>query len=204
MEIWINPGCSKCRSALSILDAEAAAYTVRRYLDDPPTESDIREVLARLGLEPWDITRTGEPVAARLGMASWPREPGDRDRWIGALAANPVLIQRRCAGFLPVDEAGLHPSADPAQTWVTRRVTPTSPRSPRRRDRRRCRSWRQVRLGLEPARVVLDDADVLQGRLAVESGQHRLEPLAAAAVARDGHLLWVAVEAAGGSAPGGL
>ncbi|MEO3886436.1 arsenate reductase family protein [Nonomuraea sp. B5E05] len=94
MEIWINPGCSKCRSALSILDAEAASYTVRRYLDDPPTESEIREVLARLGLEPWDITRTGEPVADRLGMASWPREPGDRDRWIGALAANPVLIQR--------------------------------------------------------------------------------------------------------------
>ncbi|TDE51480.1 arsenate reductase family protein [Nonomuraea mesophila] len=94
MEIWINPGCSKCRSALSILDAEAADYTVRRYLDDPPTEDDLRDVLARLGLEPWDITRTGEPVAARLGMDTWPREPGDRDRWIGALAANPVLIQR--------------------------------------------------------------------------------------------------------------
>ncbi|NBE92250.1 arsenate reductase family protein [Nonomuraea sp. KC401] len=94
MEIWINPGCSKCRSALSILDAEAADYTVRRYLDDPPTEDELRDVLARLGLEPWDITRTGEPVAARLGMDTWSREPGDRDRWIGALAANPVLIQR--------------------------------------------------------------------------------------------------------------
>jgi arsenate reductase len=92
MEIWINPDCSKCRSALSILDAEAAAYTVRRYLDDPPTGSEIREVLARLGLEPWDITRTGEPRAAELGIDTWPRD--DRDRWIEALAADPVLIQR--------------------------------------------------------------------------------------------------------------
>jgi arsenate reductase len=92
MEIWINPDCSKCRSALSILDAEAAAYTVRRYLDDPPTASEIREVLARLGLEPWDITRTGEPRAAELGIDTWPRD--DRDRWIDALAADPILIQR--------------------------------------------------------------------------------------------------------------
>ncbi|RJL33232.1 arsenate reductase family protein [Bailinhaonella thermotolerans] len=94
MEIWINPECSKCRSALSILDAEGADYTVRRYLEDPPTDAELREVLGRLGLEPWDITRLGEPVAAELGMPGWPRDEAARDRWIGALAANPVLIQR--------------------------------------------------------------------------------------------------------------
>ena len=92
MEIWINPRCSKCRSALSILDAEKADYTVRRYLDDPPTEAELREVLDRLGLEPWDITRTGEAVAKQLGMSGWPRT--DRDRWIRALAEHPILIQR--------------------------------------------------------------------------------------------------------------
>ena len=41
MEIWINPACSKCRSALSILDAEGADYTVRRYLEDVPTPAEI-------------------------------------------------------------------------------------------------------------------------------------------------------------------
>ncbi|NUS09565.1 MAG: arsenate reductase family protein [Nonomuraea sp.] len=94
MEIWINPDCSKCRSALSILDAEAAEYTVRRYLEDPPTSDELRAVLARLGLEPWDITRTGEPVAAELGLDSWPRDPDSRERWISALAGHPILIQR--------------------------------------------------------------------------------------------------------------
>ncbi|GAA4567664.1 arsenate reductase family protein [Planotetraspora kaengkrachanensis] len=94
MEIWINPDCSKCRSALSLLDAEGAEYTVRRYLDEPPTEDELRDVLARLGLEPWDITRTGEREADRLGIAGWPRDPADRDRWIQALAAHPILIQR--------------------------------------------------------------------------------------------------------------
>ncbi|MEV0594598.1 ArsC/Spx/MgsR family protein [Nonomuraea cavernae] len=94
MEIWINPECSKCRSALSILDAEQADYTVRRYLDDPPDEHELREVLARLGLEPWDVTRLGEPAAAELGLAGWSRTPADRDRWVRALAAHPILIQR--------------------------------------------------------------------------------------------------------------
>jgi arsenate reductase len=94
MEIWINPRCSKCRSALSVLDAENADYTVRRYLDDPPTEQEIRAVLDRLGLEPWDITRTGEAIAKELGVSAWPRDADGRDRWIAALAAHPVLIQR--------------------------------------------------------------------------------------------------------------
>ncbi|MFI0985130.1 arsenate reductase family protein [Streptomyces exfoliatus] len=94
MEIWINPACSKCRSALTLLDAEGADYTVRRYLEDVPSPDEIRQVLDRLGLEPWDITRTQEADAKALGVKEWPRDAGNRDRWVEALAAHPKLIQR--------------------------------------------------------------------------------------------------------------
>lgn len=94
MEIWINPACSKCRSALSLLDEEGAEYTVRRYLDEPPSSGELEDVLRQLELEPWDITRTGEPVASELGLASWPRDADSRGRWIDALTAHPSLIQR--------------------------------------------------------------------------------------------------------------
>jgi arsenate reductase (glutaredoxin) len=94
MEIWINPECSKCQSALTLLDAEGAHYTVRHYLEQPPTAQELVEVLARLGLQPWDITRLGEPIAADLGLASWPRDEAGRSRWIDALTTHPVLIQR--------------------------------------------------------------------------------------------------------------
>lgn len=94
MEIWINPACSKCRSALSLLDAEKADYTVRRYLEDVPSEDEIRAVLERLNLEPWDITRTQEAAAKELGLKDWPRDADARDRWITALAEHPRLIQR--------------------------------------------------------------------------------------------------------------
>ncbi|APU40011.1 MULTISPECIES: ArsC/Spx/MgsR family protein [unclassified Streptomyces] len=96
MEIWINPACSKCRSALTLLDAEGAEYTVRRYLEDVPSEDEIREVLGRLGLEPWDITRTSDPLAKETGVRDLPREETDAARalWISHLAAHPKLIQR--------------------------------------------------------------------------------------------------------------
>jgi arsenate reductase len=94
MEIWLNPACSKCRTAVADLDAAGVEYTVRRYLDDPPDVDEITDVLDRLGLEPWDITRLGEAVADEIGITSWPQDPANRERWIEALAANPKLIQR--------------------------------------------------------------------------------------------------------------
>ncbi|MEE1842632.1 ArsC/Spx/MgsR family protein [Streptomyces sp. NPDC007076] len=94
MEIWINPACSKCRGAVRLLDEEGAEYTVRRYLEDVPSPEEIRAVLDRLGLEPWDITRTQEADAKELGLKEWPREAGSRERWISALAERPRLIQR--------------------------------------------------------------------------------------------------------------
>ena len=102
MEIWINPNCSKCQSALTILDAEQANYTVRYYLEQPPTAEELEAVLARLQLQPWDITRLDEPRAVELGVPSWPRDAAARARWIVALAANPILVQRP---IITVDDA---------------------------------------------------------------------------------------------------
>ena len=95
MEIWINPRCSKCRIAQETLDAAGVEYTVRRYLDDPPSAQELREVLERLGLEPWDVVRTGEQTAKDLGLAGWGKATDtDRERWIAAMVEHPILIQR--------------------------------------------------------------------------------------------------------------
>lgn len=93
-EIWHNPRCSKSRDATAFLNEAGVDYTVRKYLDQPPTADELRDVLRRLGAEPWDITRTGEQIAKDLGMASWGRTAADRDRWIEALVEHPILIQR--------------------------------------------------------------------------------------------------------------
>jgi arsenate reductase (glutaredoxin) len=94
MEIWVNPRCSKCRSATALLDEAGVDYTVRRYLDDPPTVAELAAVVDRLGLEPWDIARTSEPAAAESGLVDLPRDAAHRSDWLEAMAAHPVLIQR--------------------------------------------------------------------------------------------------------------
>jgi arsenate reductase (glutaredoxin) len=91
VEVWFNPSCSKCRVARDQLDEAGVEYTLRRYLDDPPTESELRSALAALGLQPWDITRMSEPLARELGLADLAR---DADAWIALLAQHPRLIQR--------------------------------------------------------------------------------------------------------------
>jgi arsenate reductase (glutaredoxin) len=91
VEIWFNPSCSKCRIARDQLEEAGVEYTLRRYLDDPPSEADLRAALTALGLEPWDITRMSEPLAHQLGLKDMAR---DADAWIRMLAANPKLIQR--------------------------------------------------------------------------------------------------------------
>lgn len=92
MEIWINPSCSKCRTAVGAFDEAGATYTTRRYLDDPPTIQEIEDVLARLGLEPWHITRLAEPEATDVKRL--PKDDAHRADWIRALAEHPRLIQR--------------------------------------------------------------------------------------------------------------
>lgn len=91
MEVWFNPSCSKCRIAQEALDEAGVDYTVRRYLDEPPSEADLRRALTALGLQPWDITRVNEPLARDLGLHEKPR---DAEAWIAVLAEHPSLIQR--------------------------------------------------------------------------------------------------------------
>ncbi|MEU7765732.1 arsenate reductase family protein [Nocardia sp. NPDC049190] len=93
-EIWHNPRCSKSRTATAFLDDAGIEYSVRKYIDEPPTAAELRDVLRRLGAEPWDIVRTGERIAKDLDMANWGRAAADRDRWVAAMVEHPTLIQR--------------------------------------------------------------------------------------------------------------
>ena len=91
MEVWFNPSCTRCRIARDQLDEAGVPYTLRRYLDDPPSEAELRAALTALGLQPWDITRMSEPLAGELGLREMAR---DADAWIRVLARHPRLIQR--------------------------------------------------------------------------------------------------------------
>jgi arsenate reductase len=67
------------------------AYTLRSYLDVPPTEPELDALLTMLGMEPWEVCRMKEPIASELGLASLPKE---RAQWIRVMALHPILIER--------------------------------------------------------------------------------------------------------------
>jgi arsenate reductase len=88
--VWYNPRCSKCQGAEALLEAHAVRARQVRYLDDPPSEQEIRRVLGLLGeSDPRAMMRTGEPRYAELGLAD-----ASPDELVAAMAANPVLIER--------------------------------------------------------------------------------------------------------------
>lgn len=91
MQIWFNPKCSKCRAAVDAVEGAGEAFTLRSYLEVPPTEAELEGVLRMLEKEPWEICRMKEPVAAELGLASMEK---DRAKWIEVMAKHPILIER--------------------------------------------------------------------------------------------------------------
>jgi arsenate reductase (glutaredoxin) len=90
--LWHNPRCSKSRRALAALEEAHAVVDLRRYLDDPPTAAELRDVLRKLGSPAGDLVRRGEPVFAELGL----EQAGD-EALVDAMARHPILIERPIA-----------------------------------------------------------------------------------------------------------
>lgn len=90
VKILHNPRCSKSRQTLALLEEKGVAAEVVEYLKDAPTADEIRDICAKLGVEPRKMMRTGEAVYKELGL----KEVTDDDALIRAMAENPILIER--------------------------------------------------------------------------------------------------------------
>lgn len=87
--IWHNPRCSKSRQTLALLEEKGLAPEIRLYLEDAPTEGEIRDALARLGIEPAALVRKGEADFKEQGLKG-----ADGETLVAAMAATPKLIER--------------------------------------------------------------------------------------------------------------
>lgn len=89
--LYHNPRCSKSRAALALLQERDLDLEVVRYLETPPDEAALRELLGQLDMTPLELMRRGEARCRELGL----KAPGvsDEER-IRAMAENPILIER--------------------------------------------------------------------------------------------------------------
>lgn len=87
--IWHNPRCSKSRATLALLEERGIKAEVILYLEQAPTEVELRRVLDLLGMAPAALVRRGEQVYKELDLAQ-----ADADTLIAAMVNHPILIER--------------------------------------------------------------------------------------------------------------
>jgi arsenate reductase len=89
--IFHNPRCSKSRQTLQLLIDNGITPTEVRYLDTPPSESTLTELLKQLNITPRELLRKGEAEYKTLALAN---ESLSDAEIIQAMTQHPKLIER--------------------------------------------------------------------------------------------------------------
>lgn len=91
ISIFHNPRCSKSRGALELLEERGIQPEIIRYLETPPNATELKALLAKLGIGARQLLRTGEDEYKDLDLAT----PAlTDDQLIEAMVSHPKLIER--------------------------------------------------------------------------------------------------------------
>jgi len=89
--IWHNNRCSNSRGALALLQEAGVEVEVINYLDTPPSQAELRDLLTAMGMPARDLLRSKEAAYAELDLAA---KLDDEAALIEAMSAHPALINR--------------------------------------------------------------------------------------------------------------
>ena len=90
-KIYHNTRCSKSRATLAILEQNNVEFEIVNYLENPPSESELRSFLQDLGIGVRDLMRKGESVYKDLQLSN---KSLTEDELIKAMLSHPILIER--------------------------------------------------------------------------------------------------------------
>ncbi len=85
-----NPRCSKSRQALELLRDQDIEPTVRLYLEDPLSRTELESLAKKLSLPAIEFTRTKEPEFKQAGLSNDSAE----ENILKAIATYPRLLER--------------------------------------------------------------------------------------------------------------
>jgi arsenate reductase (glutaredoxin) len=88
--LYVNPSCSKSRTALALLQERQVEVDTILYLDEPPSVDDLKRLMVQLGLDdPRSMMRRGEPSYDALAL-----DEVEGDDLLEAISRHPVLLER--------------------------------------------------------------------------------------------------------------
>lgn len=90
MKIYHNPRCRKSRETLQIIQDAGIEVEIVKYLEDAPTEAELKDVLRKLGIPADKLLRKGEAIFKE----NYRGKNLSEDEWIKAMVENPKLIER--------------------------------------------------------------------------------------------------------------
>lgn len=91
IKIYHNPRCSKSRKTLEIIESTGAKPEIIKYLDSPPSISEIKSVLNLLNLTPRELMRKGEAEYKDNNLSE---ESLSDDELIQLMVKYPKVIER--------------------------------------------------------------------------------------------------------------
>jgi arsenate reductase len=91
LTLYHNPRCSKSRGALELLEARGVQPNVVRYLETPPSASELKSLLGKLGITARELLRSGEDEYKTLGLSDTSLSEA---QLIEAMVKHPKLIER--------------------------------------------------------------------------------------------------------------
>ncbi|WP_304640865.1 arsenate reductase (glutaredoxin) [Pseudomonas sp.] len=91
VRIYHNPRCSKSRETLALLEQQGAEIEIVPYLDTPPDNATLSELLGQLGLSARELMRRKEAPYAELGLDNPDLSEAEL---VQAMCDYPKLIER--------------------------------------------------------------------------------------------------------------
>lgn len=90
LKIYHNARCSKSRQTLALIAENDSEVEIVNYLDTPPTIAELKELLKKLDMKPFDLIRKGEAIFKENFKG---KEHTDAE-WVKIMTENPKLIER--------------------------------------------------------------------------------------------------------------
>ena len=88
--IYHNPRCTKSREGLCAIEKLSHSFTIRKYLDDPFTKKELKEVIKKLDIKPLELVRIKESI----WIKNYKNKQFSDEEIIDILLLHPNLIER--------------------------------------------------------------------------------------------------------------
>lgn len=88
--IYHNPNCGTSRNVLAMIRAVGIEPQIIEYLQTPPKEKELKQLLVQMGISAKELLRTNVPEYEKLNL----QEAKSEQAIIDAMMIEPILINR--------------------------------------------------------------------------------------------------------------